>query len=48
MKIMIIKFASIVICQSVTRGSHHKDPEIDREIQQHGEDNVHVIYDSDP
>jgi len=27
---------------------HHKDEEIDREIQQHGIDNVNVIYDSDP
>ena len=27
---------------------HHKDPEIDREIQQHGSDNVHVIEDTDP
>jgi hypothetical protein len=26
---------------------HHKDPEIDREIQQHGEENVRIIYDSD-
>jgi hypothetical protein len=48
MKIKIIKVATIVICQSVIRGSHHKDREIEREIQQHGEDNVHVIYDSDP
>ena len=27
---------------------HHKDPEIDREIQQHGSDNVYVLEDSDP
>lgn len=27
---------------------HHKDPEIDREIQQYGSDNVHVVFDSDP
>lgn len=27
---------------------HHKDPEIDREIQQHGSENVNVIYDSNP
>ena len=24
----------------------HEDPEIDMEIQQHGEENVHVVYDS--
>jgi hypothetical protein len=28
--------------------AHHKDLEIDMEIQQHGEENVHVVYDSDP
>lgn len=28
--------------------AHHPDKEIDREIQQHGEDNVHIIQDSDP
>jgi hypothetical protein len=28
--------------------THHKDSEIDREIQRHGEENVHVVYDSDP
>lgn len=27
---------------------HHKDKEIDREIQQYGSDNVHVVFDSDP
>lgn len=25
---------------------HHSDPEVDREIQQHGEDNVKILYDS--
>jgi len=28
--------------------AHHSDPEIDREIQRHGEENVKVVYDSDP
>jgi hypothetical protein len=28
--------------------THHKDPEIDREIRRFGEENVHVVYDSDP
>jgi hypothetical protein len=28
--------------------AHHSDKDIDREIQQYGEENVHVIYDSDP
>ena len=27
---------------------HHKDKDIDWEIQQHGSENVNVIYDSDP
>jgi hypothetical protein len=27
---------------------HHKDKEIDREIQQHGSENVHIIQDTDP
>jgi len=26
----------------------HEDPEIDMEIQQHGEENVRVVFDSDP
>ena len=26
----------------------HEDPEIDMEIQQHGEENVRIISDSDP
>lgn len=26
--------------------AHHKDKDIDREIQQHGEENVKVVYDS--
>lgn len=26
----------------------HKDPEIQRELDQHGSDNVHIIQDSDP